>query len=67
LAEREAALAQINAQLAALRAELAQAKAANIVVPDRHDYDEADTRQFFIDVLLREAGSSAKTRRLKCR
>jgi type I restriction enzyme R subunit len=56
LAEREAALAQVNAQLAALRAELAQAKAANIMVPDQHDYDEADTRRFFIDVLLREAG-----------
>ncbi|MBA8889818.1 type I restriction enzyme R subunit [Dokdonella fugitiva] len=56
LADREAALAQVNAQLAALRAELAQAKAANIVVPDTHDYDEADTRRFYIDVLLREAG-----------
>lgn len=56
LAERESALAQVNAQLAAMRAELAQAKAANIAVPDQHDYDEADTRRFFIDVLLREAG-----------
>ena len=56
LAQREAALAQVNAELAALRAELAQAKAANLAVPDTHDYDEADTRRFFIDVLLREAG-----------
>lgn len=56
LVEREAALAQVNVELAALRAELAQAKAANIAVPDSHDYDEADTRTFFIDVLLREAG-----------
>ena len=56
LAEREAALAQVNADLAALRAELAQAKAANIAVPDDHDYHEADTRRFLIDVLLREAG-----------
>lgn len=56
LAEREAMLAQVNAELAELRAELAQAKAANIAVPDTHDYDEADTRTFFIDVLLREAG-----------
>lgn len=56
LAQREAALAQVNAELAALRAELAQAKAANLAVPDAHDYDEADTRRFFIDVLLREAG-----------
>jgi len=56
LAERETALAQVNAELAAVRAELAQAKAANIAVPDTHDYDEADTRSFFIDVLLWEAG-----------
>src|SRR3546814_1880080 len=56
LAERESALAQVNAELAALRAELARAKAANIAVPDDHDYHEADTRRFLIDVLLREAG-----------
>jgi type I restriction enzyme R subunit len=56
LAEREAVLAQVNAELAALRAELAEAKAANIAVPDDHDYHEADTRRFLIDVLLREAG-----------
>jgi len=56
LDERESALAQVNAELAALRAELATAKAANIEVPDDHDYHEADTRRFLIDVLLREAG-----------
>lgn len=56
LTEREALLAQVNAELAVTRAALAQAKAANIAVPDSHDYDEADTRRFFIDVLLREAG-----------
>lgn len=59
LSEREAALARVNAELAAARAELAQAKAANIAVPDTHDYDEADTRRLFIDVLLREAGWDA--------
>ncbi|QOW20225.1 DEAD/DEAH box helicase family protein [Lysobacter ciconiae] len=56
LAEREAALAEVNAKLAQTRAELAQAKAANLAVPDTHNYHEADTRRFFIDVLLREAG-----------
>ncbi len=59
LAEREALLAQLDAELAAKRAELAKAKSANIAVPDTHDYDEADTRRFFIDVLLREAGWAA--------
>lgn len=39
-----------RAQVAALRAEVAQANAA---VPD--DYDEATTRDAFIDVLLAEA------------
>jgi type I restriction enzyme R subunit len=56
LAEREAALAELDAKLAQARAELAQAKSANLAVPDTHDYNEADTRRFFIDVLLREAG-----------
>jgi type I restriction enzyme, R subunit len=56
LAEREAAFANIDAELATRRAELAQAKATNIAVPDQHDYNEADTRRFLIDVLLREAG-----------
>lgn len=56
LAEREAMVARLDAELAATRAALAQAKANNIAVPDTHDYDEADTRRFFIDVLLREAG-----------
>ncbi|MDE0853158.1 MAG: DEAD/DEAH box helicase family protein [Nevskia sp.] len=56
LAEREERLAALDAELAAARAELAKAKAANLKVPDGHDYDEADTRKLFIDVLLREAG-----------
>lgn len=56
LSEREALLAKLDAELVATRAALAQAKAANIAVPDTHDYDEADTRRLFIDVLLREAG-----------
>ena len=32
------------------------AKAANATVPDTHDYSEAETRDLFIDLLLREAG-----------
>lgn len=56
LAEREAQLATLDAALAEARAELARAKAANLKVPDGHEYDEADTRRLFIDVLLREAG-----------
>lgn len=43
-------------EIAALRVEVAKAKAANAAVPDTHDYDEATTRDAFIDLLLTEAG-----------
>ena len=63
LAERDAALAAaqqktaaLDAELAQLRAEVAAAKAANTVTPDTHDYDEAQTRDLYIDLLLKEAG-----------
>ncbi len=42
--------------MAKLRAEIAAAKAANESRPDDHDYDEAQTRDLFIDLLLAEAG-----------
>jgi type I restriction enzyme, R subunit len=48
--------AGLEAELAALRVEVAAAKAANTAIPDTHDYDEAATRDAFIDLLLREAG-----------
>ncbi len=35
---------------------MAAARAANAAQPDTHDYDEAATRDHFIDLLLREAG-----------
>lgn len=51
----------LNAELAQLRAaqlqaEVAAAKALNLAVSDTHDYDEATTRDRFIDRLLRDAG-----------
>jgi type I restriction enzyme R subunit len=48
--------AALEAELVALRAEVAAAKAANTNVVDTHDYDEAATRDTFIDLLLQEAG-----------
>ena len=39
-----------------LRAEIA---AANQAVADNHDFREAGTRDLFIDLLLRQAGSKA--------
>jgi len=63
LATRDAALAAaqqktaaLDAELAQLRAEVAAAKAANTATPDTHDYNEAQTRDLYIDLLLKEAG-----------
>lgn len=47
---------QTEADLAAVRAEIAAIKAANAKASDPHDYKEADTRRLLIDELLREAG-----------
>jgi type I restriction enzyme R subunit len=51
---------RLEAELEALRAEVAAAKAANARVGDTHDYDEATTRDTFIDLLLSEAGWTFK-------
>jgi type I restriction enzyme, R subunit len=56
LAEILAGNALVDAELQALRAEVAAARAANTARPDRHDYGEAATRDQFIDLMLREAG-----------
>jgi type I restriction enzyme R subunit len=48
----------IDAELQRLRDEIAAVKAANSARPDTHDYSEAETRDYFIDLLLKEAGWS---------
>ncbi len=48
--------AALQAQLDQLRAQIAQTKPANESLPDDHDYDEQETRDRYIDLLLREAG-----------
>jgi type I restriction enzyme R subunit len=48
--------AELTAELERLRVEVAEAKRRAAAVPDEHDYSEAETRDFFIDLLLREAG-----------
>lgn len=45
-----------DAQIAQLQAEIAEIKKANAAIPDAHDYNEQETRDAFIDLLLREAG-----------
>jgi type I restriction enzyme R subunit len=63
LRERDEKLAQVLAdqgalddELVRLRAEVAAAKQAAAAEPDTHDYSEAETRRYFIDLLLKEAG-----------
>ncbi len=48
--------AQTEAELAAAQAELDALKRANQATPDEHDYNEQETRDYFIDLLLKEAG-----------
>lgn len=47
---------ELETELADLREQVALAKVVNATVPDTHDYREDETRDLFIDVLLREAG-----------
>jgi type I restriction enzyme R subunit len=63
LRERDEKLAMLLAdksalddELKRLRAEVAAAKKAAAAQPDTHDYSEAETRDYFIDLLLKEAG-----------
>jgi len=54
--ENEEIRAEYEAQLAELRRQIGEEKAAAAAVPDGHDYDEAETRAYLIDVLLKESG-----------
>jgi len=46
----------LDEELKRLRAEVARAKQAAAAQPDTHDYAEDETRDYFIDLLLKEAG-----------
>jgi type I restriction enzyme R subunit len=48
--------AALDDELKTLREVVAAAKEANAAQPDTHDYSEAETRDYFIDLLLKEAG-----------
>ncbi len=63
LAERDEKLSELltnkvalTEEVKRLQAEVAQARAANTAVVDTHDYSEEETRDYFIDLLLKEAG-----------
>ncbi len=55
MAARDGQIADQQRQIEELRAQVDAAQAAKTSV-DAHDYTEAETRDLFIDVLLREAG-----------
>jgi type I restriction enzyme R subunit len=48
--------ATLDEELKKLREEFAAARKTNAAQPDTHDYSEAATRDYFIDLLLKEAG-----------
>ena len=48
--------ATLSQELQQLRAEIVKAKKANTAQADTHNYSEAETRDYFIDLLLKEAG-----------
>ncbi len=54
-------------ELKRLRVEVAAAKQVAAAQPDRHDYSEAETRDYFIDLMLKEAGLSAHAARSRGR
>jgi type I restriction enzyme R subunit len=63
LAEKDSKLSElltgkaaVDAELELLRTEIAAIKKQNEATPDEHNYSEAETRDYFIDLLLKEAG-----------
>src|SRR6202011_6338256 len=46
----------LDEELKRLRAEVSKAKKIAAKQPDTHDYSETETRDYFIDLLLKEAG-----------
>lgn len=56
LAAKEAELTKTQEEIASLQAQIQQYKQQNRAVLDDHDYSEAETRDYFIDLLLKEAG-----------
>jgi type I restriction enzyme R subunit len=60
LAELLSGQAALDAELQRLRAEVAESRKRNEATPDTHDYNEQETRDAFIDLLLAEAGWELK-------
>lgn len=56
IVELAASNAALDAELAKVRSEISEIKRQNTAQPDTHDYSEAETRDYSIDLLLKEAG-----------
>ena len=56
IAEAKQHNADLEAELIALREQIRAGQLAKTVTADQHDYDEATTRDQFIDLMLHEAG-----------
>src|SRR5699024_10809626 len=56
LEERKLHLKQSKLELGELRTQVKESKERNEQIPDNHDYDEAATRDYFINAMLEEAG-----------
>lgn len=55
----ESVRAEYEAKLTDLQAQVERVKARNVRTPDRHDYNETQTREVIIDLMLLEAGWDA--------
>jgi type I restriction enzyme, R subunit len=60
LLEKEKELESYQSRINALQAQITAAKSANQKVRDQHNYTEAETREYLIDLLLEEAGWDPK-------
>jgi type I restriction enzyme R subunit len=56
LAASKSRLSEIETELQKAQAEIAAIKADRTTQPDTHDYTESETRDYFIDLLLKESG-----------
>ncbi len=61
LAAKDAELARTIEEIAVLKAKIQEYKQRNSQTPDDHDYSEAETRDYFIDLLLKESGWDLKS------
>ncbi len=60
LAAKDAELTRTIEEIAALKARIQKYKERNSQSPDDHDYSETETRDYFIDLLLKESGWDLK-------